>query len=276
MACYIHPMLKRVYRAIQGYIHHTTRPSFSIPQQAERKVIGKSAQGQEIISLRLGQGKMKVLLVGGIHGNEVGSVWFVRLALQEIANRISQFKNLQFIIVPCLKPDGFAQAEKQPDFWQGGRIGRFNGHQVDLNRNFPTSSFTPQSVWNFGKNYSQTQTVYSGTEGGSEPEIQALLEVANTYGVYCAFFFHTVGRDVTLSSDPLAQAVGQIFAKHSGYRIFSQVEWEKLKQTGTAKEWCEEQRLAYIEIEGTTRWGDDWQAQGSALLASFDYLESQV
>ena len=85
---------------------------------------------------------------------------------------------------------------------------------------------------------------------------------------------HNAGKDVMGNKNTISQNLTKFFAKVSGFRYVSEESWENLHQTGTAKEWCDIHGIAYIEIEGSTRWGSDWKLQRDALHATL--LESQT
>jgi protein MpaA len=83
-------------------------------------VLGHSWHGRPITAVEVGNPHgTPVLVIGCIHGNETGGIP-IALALEKLAPR-----DLDLWIVPDLNPDGVAADT------------RFNGHGVDLNRNFP-------------------------------------------------------------------------------------------------------------------------------------------
>ena len=77
------------------------------------------------------------------------------------------------------------------------------------------------------------------------------------------------------NKQPLAREVAKLFSEKTGFRLSTDKEWEDLKQTGTARGWCEENDIAYIEIEASTRWGSDWEQQKSGLLAAIELLNKK-
>ena len=94
------------------------------PGAGDRRVavIGRSSEGRPIKAVEVGDSaaRVKVLVVGCIHGNEQAGI--------AVARRLEQITPPQGIdlwIVPVLNPDGVAADTRQ------------NAHGVDLNRNFP-------------------------------------------------------------------------------------------------------------------------------------------
>lgn len=72
---------------------------------------------------------VRVLLLGGIHGDELTSSAIVFKWLQQTNTPLA--KEFAWQVVPVLNPDGLLAA----------RPSRVNGHGVDLNRNFPTPNW---------------------------------------------------------------------------------------------------------------------------------------
>lgn len=262
--------ITKYIRAWQG--KKLNSEAFLTLPEGDRFSLGTSVQGRQIEGIRLGTGPIKLVLVGAIHGNEIGTGKLMYRLINEIVHQPELISQLTCWCIPVLNPDGLAKAQESPDYLHGGLVGRFNGHEVDLNRNFPTSRFVSRGHWNFGKNYSQSREVFCGERGGSEPETQAIIRLVQQEKIDLLWVFHNAGRDVTASTDRKAQQLAQIFSQVSGYTFFTQDDWKKLKQTGTAKEWCEEQQISYLEIEGSHRWSSDWQEQKAAIFACLEKL----
>ncbi len=103
----------------------------------------------------------RVLLVGGIHGDEYSSVSvvFKWLAMLDKADTPTDF---HWRIVPLLNPDGLLMP---PNMSQ-----RMNANGVDLNRNFPTPDWDTEA-WNYWVNRTRkNKRRYPGTAALSEPE----------------------------------------------------------------------------------------------------------
>ena len=234
--------------------------------------IGSSISGQPIDLYKIGSGNRKIIVVGGIHGNEIGSIKVTRHLTNWVSENRKQYPGLTFYIIPCLNPDGYAKALKHPDYWKGGLIGRFNNNNVDLNRNLKTSSFQTQSIWSRGKNYSETISVDCGSKPLSEPETEALVNFIKQEQISIYIGLHNSAADVMGSNDLLGEKLAKIFSQNTGYKLITHEDWLGLKQTGTAKEWCDSNNITYLEIEGRDRWSADWAAQKSGLEAVFREL----
>lgn len=127
-----------------------------------------SVQGQPILwrdyrSVKSKTPAKRVLLVGGIHGDELSSVaitfeWMRRLGDQEQ-------QPFYWRVVPCLNPDGVLAPISR----------RANANGVDLNRNFPTPDWDAKAQL-----YWQTRTKsdprrFPGKTAASEPETRWLI-----------------------------------------------------------------------------------------------------
>lgn len=133
-----------------------------------------SVQGQPILwrDYRAKRSKTpakRVLLVGGIHGDELSSVavtfeWMRRLADQEQ-------QPFHWRVVPVLNPDGvFAKVSK-----------RVNASGVDLNRNFPTPDWNAKALKYWKDKTKNDPRRNPGKKANSEPETQWLVEQIKSF-----------------------------------------------------------------------------------------------
>lgn len=111
----------------------------------------------------------KVLLVGGIHGDEYSSVSIVFKWMKTLDEHHSGL--FHWKIAPLVNPDGLLQKESQ----------RMNANGVDLNRNFPTPNWEEemQDYWIVKTNRDPRR--YPGTGALSEPETQWLIDEINEF-----------------------------------------------------------------------------------------------
>src|SRR5205085_2653335 len=85
---------------------------------------GKSVKGRDITAMIYGAGKKRVLVFGGIHGDEQNTTVVAR-SLAVHLNTETLPQNLTVIILPDVNPDGLMAQT------------RVNANGVDINRNFP-------------------------------------------------------------------------------------------------------------------------------------------
>jgi protein MpaA len=117
--------------------------------------LGKSVKGSPITAVVYGTGKKRVLVFGGIHGNESDTSILAKALMGSLSQeRVPE--ELTIIIVPDVNPDGlFANT-------------RVNARGVDINRNFPSTSWRGE----YPDPYQ-----FPGTEPASEPETRAVMEL---------------------------------------------------------------------------------------------------
>ena len=133
-----------------------------------------SVQGQPILwrdyrSVKTKTPAKRVLLVGGIHGDELSSVavvfeWMRRLADQET-------QPFYWRVVPCLNPDGVLRSTSR----------RMNGNGVDLNRNFPTPDWNAKANLYWNRKTKADPRRFPGYKAASEPETQWLVNQIKSF-----------------------------------------------------------------------------------------------
>ena len=266
--------LKALKRIAAGFIDKNFEFVSEI-SRAQKFGIGASVKGEPLTCFKIGNGATKILFVSAIHGNEIGTVKLAHNIGRWFFQNKDNFKNLTLFVIPHLNPDGYKRALKSPDYKNGGQVGRFNANSVDLNRNFDTKNFTKESVWSFGKNYSKTREVFCGECGNSEPETKALTDFIKSQDIKILFILHSVGLDVMPGHDELSQKLARAYAQKANFRLVTEGEIANLKQTGTARDWCEENNISYIEVEASQRYGSDWQRQKEAIKLIFKILNEE-
>ena len=140
--------------------------------------LGKSVQGRDIFGYAIGDPKEenKILIIGCIHGVEPQSKDFCNFFLKEIEN-LEWNKESFLIVIPCLNPDGLVLKTRQ------------NANGVDLNRNFPSKSWTP--IPQASKNKSSNSPYYPGIGPASEPETKAIINLLKKYYFKTVIGIHT-------------------------------------------------------------------------------------
>jgi len=131
--------------------------------------------------------KLRVLLVGGIHGDEFSGVsitfkWLNKLAQDYSSNTHSNLNNFHWRIVPILNPDGLLQ----PD----GQSKRMNANDVDLNRNFPTEDWDEFAHQYWINKRGRDPRRYPGPTGGSEIETQWIVEQIKDFNPHAVISIH--------------------------------------------------------------------------------------
>jgi predicted deacylase len=124
------------------------------------RVIGASVKKLPIRAWRFGTGTRRLLVIGGVHGNELGDDVAFALVRYLQANPSAVPSGTEIHIIPRLNPDG------------ARRNARGNVHKVDLNRNMPTSDWRRRLD---RRDLSGRLHLSGGVRPGSEPETRALL-----------------------------------------------------------------------------------------------------
>ncbi|XP_063539380.1 zinc carboxypeptidase-like [Cydia strobilella] len=165
--------------------------------------IGKSADGRDIsmvnINLDSSFRKPKVIVEGGIHGQEWAAVVFVTYLINELAQADTsedyEWKKLantyDWYLIPVLNPDGYEYTHKQDRLW---RKNRNQNASVDLNRNFD------ESFGKYGSSPEPSSDSYCGPYPFSEPETKALssfiLPIRKEVKYY--FAIHAYGQRIII------------------------------------------------------------------------------
>ena len=107
---------------------------------------------------------VRVLLLGGIHGDELTASAIVFQWMQSM--QIGSAGNLYWEVVPVLNPDGLMAAKPN----------RVNAHGVDLNRNFPTPNWVIEAPRYWARETGNDPRRFPGNAPLSEPETRWLNE----------------------------------------------------------------------------------------------------
>jgi murein peptide amidase A len=140
--------------------------SAKLCQQAQLQDSGaRSVKGQPIYvrDLHHPDAKVRVLVVGGIHGDELSST-SVALHWLQLAREIPADAHWRFI--PLLNPDGLLSSPAR----------RTNARGVDLNRNFPTPNWEREAKIYWEQKVKKDPRRWPGPKPLSEPESRYLHE----------------------------------------------------------------------------------------------------
>jgi murein peptide amidase A len=120
----------------------------------------------------------RIMLVGGVHGDEFSSVSIVFQWMKRL--RDDRFQPFYWRVVPLLNPDGLMRIPET----------RTNARGVDLNRNFPTPEWdTTAMPWWISKTGRDPRR-YPGPQPQSEPETRWLLRHIERYRPHVIISVH--------------------------------------------------------------------------------------
>jgi protein MpaA len=167
------------------------------------RIIGTSVQGRPIELYTFGSGDWRVLIIGGVHGDELGGIAAAEFLeyVQEHPEAVPEGAFLQ--VIPCVNPDG------QEAHTRG------NVNKVDLNRNLPSQNWA--SKLDSTDLATRGRTLTGGSSPASEPETKALLTVLDDgWGVVISL--HSSG-DVIDPDGEGARAIAKRMSYVSGLPI---------------------------------------------------------
>jgi murein peptide amidase A len=164
--------------------------------------LGKTVRGRDITAIVYGSGDRRVLIFGGIHGDEQHTTVLAR-ALAVNINSETLPPNLTVVVVPDVNPDGLMAAT------------RVNANGVDINRNFPSKTWRAEYV---------EQRHYPGVKPSSEPETRAVLNLLERYPPHLVVTLHAALGCVNW--DGPGGAVAQTIASINRYPLCESLGYE--------------------------------------------------
>ncbi|HEX8493529.1 MAG TPA: M14 family zinc carboxypeptidase [Pyrinomonadaceae bacterium] len=190
--CEARPAARKFEPAQEKPANKTVEAKAPAPQQIE---LGRSVMGRAINATVHGAGKMHVIVIGGIHGDETATP-FVARALAASLEREPAPAGLTVIVVPEANPDGVAAGT------------RVNARGIDINRSFP--------ALNWRADY-KSATRYPGTEPNTEPETRALIALIERYSPALVITIHAALGCVNW--DGPAQEFARVMALKNNYPL---------------------------------------------------------
>lgn len=247
-------------RGFRGLYNSRFEKFEDLPLNESRLVIGETIEEREIAAYKFGRaGKIKILLLAGVHGNDLAAIKLMHKMVNYLNARKQPILGVEIFVIPCLNLDGMAAAISEPNYFSGKNIGRFNANGVDLNQNFDVESFESE------------HDVYCGENPFSEPESLLLSNFIKEQKINVLYSFGDGKQAVSGNQNNLSSILVKDFVKNSSYRYLDGESWEIIQQTGTIREWCDLNKIAYVEVECATRWGSDWKNLKTAIISGLKY-----
>lgn len=185
--------------------------------------IGKSVRGRAIVASVFGNGSKRVIVLGGIHGNEETSAVLAK-ALASTLLRDPIESSPTIIIVAEVNPDGLVDST------------RVNASGVDINRNFPSSSWRSEYP---------DPTHYPGSEPASEPETRAVIALIKRYPPDLLITLHAALG--CMNWDGPGADVAAMMAGINGYPLCQSLGYETPGSLGTLA--GEDMKIPTVTIE---------------------------
>lgn len=230
-----------------------------------KTVIGKSADGQDITAYHYGKGETELLFVGGVHG---GYAWNTVLVAYELMDYLAENPesvpaNVKVTVIPVLNPDGLKAvvgsstarftADDVNDDDAIVVSGRFNGNEVDLNRNFDCD-WNEKATW-------QSRSVNPGDGAFSEPEAAAFRDYVKGNKIEAAVVWYSAAGGVFASSChngvlEETKTMTDLYSKASGYRAYQEFNFYEI--TGDMVNWLALEDIPAISVLLTTHQSVEW------------------
>jgi hypothetical protein len=269
-----------------AYLYLREEPSFEatppLPAAEEtgpkHAVLGHSVEGRTIDAYTYGSGDARILFAGGMHGGyEWNSVLLAYMAMDYFDAHPDVIPPaFSVTVIPNLNPDGvyrvvgkegrFSAVDVPEDADEAA--GRFNAHEVDLNRNFDCK-WQSTSSW-------RSQEVSAGTEPFSEPESAALRKFVEETAPVAAVFWHSQANAVYASEceDGILQGTRDIMEAYAAAAGYPTVDtFDAYPISGDAEGWLASIGIPAITVELKTHESVEWEknlAGMRALLAYFN------
>ena len=158
------------------------------------KIFGRTSQNLIINSYEFGSAGNKVLILGGVHGNEPEGIYVANGLLDSFMKNFEY--NLQLTIVPILNVEGALLSK------------RTNDNDVDLNRNMPTKNWSAKF---------EKKKYHPGPSAGSEPENKALVKWIDDNKPKLIISLHSWEPMINTNGDCNPEA--EIISKEVGYKV---------------------------------------------------------
>lgn len=206
---------KLVERRDRGVIRHAS------------SVYGTSVDGIPLTLYLPDSGRADVLVLSAIHGDESETTVAVSEAL-----RCLPAGDLQAAVILCGNPDGMLRGT------------RGNARGVDLNRNFPTSNWSPDPVFYKSRaNDARDIALSPGSEPASEPETRALLSLIERLKPRAVVSLHSA---LACIDDSGASHLGRQLADRCALPFLTEIGYPTPGSMGT---WAGEQGLNLVTLE---------------------------
>ena len=169
---------------------------------------GYTGDGLSIPAYKFGDKGPKVLLIGGVHGDEIEGIQAANGLLQTFS-RSFPYK-LDVTLVPIFNLDGALRSQRK------------NANEIDLNRNLPTQDWTPEVA---------KEKYNPGPAACSESENQALVDYITNNTPKFIITLHSWKPMLNVNGD--CEAVASVISKHTGYRITDDIGYPTPGSLGT-------------------------------------------
>lgn len=204
-----------VERRDRGVIRHTSSQ------------YGTSVDGTALSVYLPANGTVDLLILAAIHGDESETTVVVSEAL-----RCLPAGDLRAAVILCGNPDGMLRGT------------RGNARGVDLNRNFPTSNWSPNVVcYKSRANDARDIELSPGPHPASEPETTALIALIDRLQPRAVISLHSA---LACVDDSGASPLGRQLADRCALPFLTEIGYPTPGSMGT---WASERKLNLVTLE---------------------------
>lgn len=157
-------------------------------------VFGLTTTGLPIPAYRFGTSGPRLLVMGGVHGDEIEGVWAGYGLLKAFSEKFDV--PARVTLVPAFNLDGVLAKDRR------------NARKIDLNRNLPTKDWTSEVA---------NERYFPGHEANSESENQALVKFLDSEKPRYIVSLHSWKPMLNINGDCRPEA--ETIAKHTSYVI---------------------------------------------------------
>jgi protein MpaA len=190
-------------------------------------VYGTSSEGVPLTVYLPDSGRAEIVILASIHGDEAETTVVVSEALRSLPAG-----DLQAAVILCGNPDGLLRGT------------RGNARGVDLNRNFPTSNWSPDPVcYKSRSNDARDIALSPGATPASEPETTALLSLIDRLQPRAVVSLHSA---LACVDDGGASHLGRQLADRCTLPFLTEIGYPTPGSMGT---WAAERGLTLVTLE---------------------------
>src|SRR5215212_11135780 len=190
-------------------------------------VYGASVEGLPLTVFLPDTGTTEIVVLASIHGDEAETTVVVSEALRCIRRG-----DLRAAVILCGNPDGMLRGS------------RGNASGVDLNRNFPTSNWSPDPVFYKSRaNDARDIALSPGAEPASEPETRALIALLDRLQPRAVVSLHSA---LACVDDSGASHLGRQLAGRCALPFLTEIGYPTPGSMGT---WAGERGLNLVTLE---------------------------
>ncbi len=170
-------------------------------QEVKNFILGTSPLGLPILGFTFARSGPRVLILGGVHGDETEGTVAASSLLERLNSQTSSTAlPLHMTLLPFFNIDGVLKKE------------RTNSRGVDLNRNLPTKDWSAKF---------ENPRYAPGIAANSEPENQALTQFIEINQPQLIISLHSWKPLLNINGD--CRLIAEVLSHHTGYEIHEDI-----------------------------------------------------